>query len=200
MFILSIDVGIIHLALVAIELESDYLKRDEIIIEEELTTCELIDITELIVECNDVNCELYHDKIICDYVTHLFKKYRELFDKSNEILIERQPFGGISSVQELIMKEYRNKTKLISPTAMLNFFGILHIPYDERKKYTEKIATKYLEKFKTFTFNERNHDMADCLCILLYYLSMKRKEYKEKVKSENSKFIKSLDQFKYLNI
>jgi hypothetical protein len=60
--------------------------------------------------------ELYHDKIICDYMTHLFKKFKSVFDSVDQILIERQPPTGLVAVEELIMREYRNKSKLISPT------------------------------------------------------------------------------------
>ncbi len=133
---------------------------------------------------------------------HLFKKYRTNFDSAELILIERQPPTGLVAIQELIMREYRNKSKLISPNAMLNFFGILKFEYLERKVHTERIAMEYLGGLKTFIFNERRHDMADSLCILLYYLSVRRKEYQEKQKQlkfriENKDFITDMQQFKY---
>ncbi len=187
MKILSIDVGIINFAMVAVELSEDYLEREEVIKYSEIFLCELIDITELMSKCEDLECELYHDKIICDYMMHLFKKFRELFDSVDIILIERQPFTGLVAIQELIMREYRNKSFLISPRAMLNFFGILDFVYEERKVHTENIATEYLNEFKNFVFNERRHDMADSVCILLYYLSIERKSHFEMVEKDKNK-------------
>lgn len=201
MKILSIDVGIIHLALVYAILRPDYLSRLETIIEEEIVFCDLIDITQLIY-CNDKDCELYHDKIICDYMLHLFKKYRKIFDESDIILIERQPITGLVAVQELILREYRSKSKLISPNAMLNYMGILNIPYEDRKKYTEKFAMNCLGSLKVFIFNQRRHDMADAFCILYYFISLKREDYKNNEKEKehrfnNKKFIKNMELYLY---
>jgi len=200
--ILAIDVGLLHLSIVKIELAEDYLTRPEVILETEITFCDLIDITELVSECRDPMCELYHDKIICDYMMHLFKKFKSLFESVQLILIERQPPTGLVAVQELIMREYRNKSKLISPTAMLNFFGILHYEYLERKVLTEKIATEYLGSLKVFVFNERRHDMADAFCILYYHLSLERKKYQEIIEQKefeitNKNYISNLQQYVY---
>ena len=202
MQILSIDVGIVHLAMIKVVLESDYLSRSEVILDREITMCDLVDTVKLVSDCQDPDCDLYHDKIICDYMTHLFKKYKSVFESSDVILIERQPFTGLVAVQELIMKEYRYKSILVSPSAMLNSFGILHLEYDDRKVQTEKIAKKYLSDIKMFMFSERRHDMADALCILYYYLSRERKKAKQiledlEFKRDNSSFISNIQRFKY---
>lgn len=201
MNILAVDVGIINLALVNVKLSDNYLERSQNIIEEEITFCDLINITQLIY-CNDEDCELYHDKIITDYMTHLFKKYKSLFDNADVILVERQPITGLVAVQELFMYKYRNKAKLISPNAMLNFMGILSIPYEERKKYTEKFAMDCLGSLKVFVFNERRHDMADAFCMLNFYISIKKKNYNENKKKEehyehNKNFIINMQQYIY---
>jgi len=202
MKILSIDVGLLHLAIIMVNLADDYLIREEIIVEQEVLFCDLIDITELVSDCKDHECELYHDRVICDYMMHLFKKFKNLFDSANLILIERQPPTGLVAVQELIMREYRNKSKLISPSAMLNHFGILQYEYLERKVHTEKIAMEYLGSLKVFIFNERRHDMADSLCLLLYYLFLQRKEHMKKIKDEEdrvkfNKICLDIQQFRY---
>ncbi len=98
MKILAIDIGLIHLAMVAVNLQKNHLEREEVIIENEIYFCELIDISKLISDCNKSKCDLYHDKIICDYMTHLFKKYKSLFDDADKILIERQPPFGFVAV------------------------------------------------------------------------------------------------------
>jgi hypothetical protein len=187
MKILSIDIGITNFAMIQIELEEDYLERQEVIKHNEIIFCELINIIDVMNECSDKHCELRHDKIICDYVTHIFKKFKEQFDNSDVILIERQPPMGLVSIQELIMYKYRNKSILVSPNAMLNFFGLLNLDYSERKVHTEKIAEKFLNGFKHFVFNIRRHDMGDACVILYYYLSMRRKEHSKKIIQEENK-------------
>jgi hypothetical protein len=174
MKILSVDIGLIHLALVGVNLSEDYIDREEIIIDEEVYFCELINITQLINECDRDNCKLCHDKIICDYMSHLFEKYAEVFNDADKILIERQPPMGFVAVQELIMFKYRNKSKLISPNAMLKYLGILKFDYEVRKKYTERIAMDYLSGVKMFMFNERRHDMADAFCMIFYFVKDKK--------------------------
>jgi hypothetical protein len=188
--------------MVGINLESDYLTRDNVILDSEIFLCELVDITDLVRNCSDKECTLYHDKIICDYVMHLFKKFKNVFEEVDYILIERQPIMGIVSVQELIMREYRNKSRLISPNAMLKFYGILHFDYSKRKECTEEIANKYLSGIKMFVFNERKHDMADAFCIIYYFVSMLRTNHKikqEKIdfRTNNQHFFKTIEEFIY---
>lgn len=200
--ILSIDIGLIHLALLQVSLNSDYLTRNDVILEDEIILCEFIDITELNNNCQDPNCELYHDKIICDYIMHLFKKYKNVFESADIILIERQPPTGLVAVEQLIMYQYRSKSILVSPTAMLNYFNILDFEYLDRKKHTEQIAVKYLSSFKIFVFSERRHDMADAFCILYYYLSILRKNNIKKLenikfKEDNKNYISNLKKYIY---
>jgi hypothetical protein len=173
MKILSIDIGLFHLAMVAADLPDGHLDRDEVIIDEEIYFCDLIDITREFDYCEQPDC-VYHERIICDYMTHLFRRHKDLFDSADKILIERQPPGGFVAIQEIIMLTYRNKSKLISPTGMLSYFGILHFEYEVRKTHTESIAMDYLSGIKAFMFNERRHDMADAFCMIFYFIKDKK--------------------------
>lgn len=187
MRIISIDVGILHLGFLEAIVSDLFVSRTELLLSDEIIYCELIDITDLVRKCDDKSCELYHDKVICDYMSHLFKKYKSQFDSADVILIERQPLMGLCAIQEIIMLNYRNKSILISPNAMLNFFGILQYEYEIRKTKTVEIATPYLSQFKDFIFNERRHDLADSLCIMYYYLSLKRIEHTKKIEDSEDK-------------
>lgn len=180
MKILSIDVGIINFGMVGANLKDDYLERKEVILECEIFFCEYVDITQLGIECKDPNCVLFHDKLITDYMLHLFEKFKEVFDSVDKIIIERQPINGLIIIQELIIRKYREKSELVHPSSMHAFFGIRKYNCDERKEFTEKIATEYLGHLKIFVFNERRHDMADAFCILYFYLTKKRKEFENK--------------------
>lgn len=187
MRIISIDVGILHLGFLEAIVSDSFVSRPEVLLSSEIVYCELIDITDLMRKCDDPECTLYHDKVICDYMSHLFKKYKSQFDSADVILIERQPFMGLCAIQEIIMMNYRNKSVLISPNAMLNFFGILHYEYEIRKVKTEEIARPYISQFKDFIFNERRHDLADSLCIMYYYLYTKRKEHIKTIEDSENK-------------
>jgi hypothetical protein len=180
---LAIDVGIINLGMVGGEV--DDFGRQTVINPDEVNICKHIDITKLFGDClmdgklvND-DCKLYHEKNLCDYMMHLFAKYSELFNNADIILVERQPLCGIVSIQDLILREYRSKTLLISPNKMLNSFGILCYDYDHRKVLTTKIAEKYLSQFNVFENAERKHDMADAFCIMYFYITQKKNEYIE---------------------
>lgn len=208
MKVIAVDVGLIHFSIIGATLPDDYLTRDNVIEESDITMCMLIDITKLIYSCDDDDCKLHHDHVICDYMTHLFKKYDTIFESADIILVERQPLTGICAVQELILYRYRKKTTLVSPNAMLNYFGILHIPYENRKPLTVEIARKYLGNFEEFKTHKRQHDMADAACILYYYIDRARTKHSQKIAEEESelklannygKAVVSMKKFEYVN-
>jgi hypothetical protein len=197
MYILSIDVGIINLGIVGGNFDETFKLHNN-----SIDFCKLINITQCTDNCNSTTCTLHHDSCITDHMKHVFQKYSQQFNRAQLILVERQPLQGIMAVQELILCHFRNKTKLISPNSMHAHFGINVCDYDKRKEYVVKLATPYLNNFKEFTFNTRKHDMADALCILMFYMYGKHNEYEDKrMKDEwkkiNHKFIKNMNQFVY---
>jgi hypothetical protein len=180
MKILSIDIGIIHFSFVGCVVDTTYK-----LFISNIYVCKLINITELPTECNDPKCDLYHDKLICDYMSHLFKKYGKYFEEADLILVERQPLTGITSVQDIILFKYRHKCKLICPNTFHNYYQIGDFNREQRKEFFVKYATPYLSKFKSFCFNIRKHDMADAFCIMYYFLKIKENEYNIKKYHDN---------------
>lgn len=174
MLIMSIDVGIIHLAIIIAKLDDSW-KTDNS--DFEIIFCELIDITELNIECDNIHCKFYHDKVMCDYIDHLCFKYQKEFESADLILIERQPISGLVVVEQLIMHKYRSKTTLISPCSVIKYFGLSNI-YEQRKIQTVEMAHDKLADQKHFIFNERRHDLADAYVILLYYVSINKQSKK----------------------
>lgn len=174
MLIMSIDVGIIHLAIIVAKLNENWETSDS---DFEIIFCELIDITELNIECDNINCKFYHDKVMCDYIDHLCLKYKKEFESVDLILIERQPISGLVVVEQLIMHKYRSKTKLISPCSVIKYFGLSSV-YEQRKIQTVEMAHDKLADQKHFIFNERRHDLADAYVILLYYLNINKQTKK----------------------
>ena len=61
---------------------------------------------------------------------------------------------------------FKDKVILVSPVSMHTHFGMRHLNYEARKERTVEIANKYLNEEIPY---ERKHDIADALCMILYY-------------------------------
>jgi hypothetical protein len=135
----------------------------------------------VLAECNEAEVTpLYVQKVdltrfktkgaseLSDMIRSFVSEYTDVFDEADQVLIERQPPGGITSVEALLHYIFRDKAILISPVSMHKHFGIGHLDYEERKERTEIIAGKYLKDFKYYDRLQRKHDVADALCMVLY--------------------------------
>ncbi len=180
--ILSIDIGIINLALVNVNINDKYEIIDRPIVY-------LINLLNY----NNCHCNLIHSKNISSYMKHLFKEYENIFNDADIILVERQPLVGIKDVEQIINYEYQNKVILISPNSVHSYFGIGDFTYEQRKEFTTNFASSYIPDITNF---ERKHDIADAYCQLLYYLNL---QHKKQIKNniDNSKFSTDINQFKY---
>ncbi len=173
-YALSIDVGIHHLGI-------SYSKINEDFTLNEIVWIDLIDITKYTHRvCSKKDCQLHHTKTFSDWMEHLFQENNELFDNADFILVERQPPLGFVVIEQIIFNKFRNKTYLISPKNVHSYLNITRFDYDKRKEYSLKVANLYLsdyykEKIKMY---ERAHDIADTICMLLYWLDKSAKKYK----------------------
>lgn len=193
--IISIDIGIYHLGMTLAKVNDNWTINS-------IIDVNLINIQELMEKCCIHSCHLYHEKCLSDYVSHFIEKYKDTFQSADVILVEQQPPNGLIAIQELIRTYFRNKTIDVSPVSLHSHFGIGTLDYESRKVATEKIAYTYLSGFKNYIFQERKHDMADSLCILLFFLYKKHEEYKvNQLHLENQKryneVIENLNCFKY---
>ena len=139
---------------------------------------------------------------MADYMSHFFKNYSNLLNKSDYIVIERQPPMGLISIQELIRYKYRNKSILVSPNSMHCHYTMNDLNYEQRKIRVIKMTEGVLSKFENFKKVVRKHDISDALCIVKYFLFNKHNEYTEQKrleewKKQNHKFITNLKQFIY---
>lgn len=164
--VLSIDIGIKHLALTLVVLDDNFNFN-------ELLFTKLIDIT--VFDCLP-NCKLYHTKTFTDWISHLSLKYKDFFDKADVILIERQPPTGLVAVEQLLFSMFRHKSVLISPTSVHKFFKINIYDYDTRKEHSIKIASKYisLEEF------DRKHDVSDTVLFIVFWGCKMREDKKKR--------------------
>jgi hypothetical protein len=90
--------------------------------------------------------------------------HKILFQSADVILIERQPPGGFTNIQTLLHYMFIEKVILVSPVSMHTHFGMSHLNYEQRKERVESIASRYVT-----IEEERKHDIADALCMIVYY-------------------------------
>lgn len=183
MIIVGIDVGYTNLGLVSVQVDKEY----NII----PTFVKRINLRNVRCHCLDVP----HTNEVGDLVAHFIHVYQHLFDEADVILVERQPPGGLTNIESLLFYIFRNKIVLISPNSLQKHFGINFYEYERRKVEIEKLATPYLDTFQSFTGQVRKHDMADALCLILFYVADDKKRYLLKKNKKVS--INSFQEFLY---
>ena len=149
MKVLAIDIGYHNMGLVLAEsdagpkIEVEYVKKVSLEDYKYLKSNDMVDLVPLFVE-----------------------DHQEIFNTADKILIERQPPGGFTNIEILLHYMFKDKVSLISPVSMHTHFGMRHLDYDQRKERTVSIAEKYISDEIPY---ERKHDIADALCMIVYY-------------------------------
>ena len=120
MILVGIDVGYKNVGIVMAEcikekIDVKYFKR--------------VDITKI--KC-PLNCKLHHTNEVSDLVAHFVQHYKHIFEQADQIIVERQPPGGLTSVEALFHYIFREKVRLISPNSMHKHFGMGHLDYENR--------------------------------------------------------------------
>lgn len=169
MLIVSIDVGITNMGLVAAELSSEYKLSH-------VTVCRRVDIAR----CYNIDCKLSHDNFghLSTRIRHFIDQFSEVFDRADIVLCERQPPCGLQIVQELLMYALPD-LKLISPRSVHKFFGVGYLDYEGRKRAAVRLSESKLRSFPDFKEEGRRHDMADAYCILKFWIGTEGKKRRE---------------------
>ena len=190
--VLSIDIGITNLGYVysQFNIDTQFGSRYKANIYNENVELNLKsskqDIT--IIDCNRVDitnvkhcrvpfhlCKLHHDRCIPDYLDHFIQE-TSYFEQADVILLERQPPVGITNVQDLLFRLFRDKVKMISPSSVHKYFGMPSCDYDGRKRLSEELSSSYLCNFTSFTNNIRRHDIADAMLMTIYHYKTVKSE------------------------
>ena len=214
--VLSIDIGISNLGFVysLICLEREYtnvykrkigfcyseISKNRFIKNSSVLDCGRIDITHI--KHNAVSlcdCTLRHENCIPDYLDHFIQENQKMFDECDVILLERQPPMGIMNVQDLLFVKFRHKVIMVSPNQVHKYFN-LSTDYSERKKESERIATRYLEHFNSFTHSIRKHDITDAMCMIIFWSHLRNDEYQKTNQVVQNPSYLNLDHFKLQNI
>jgi hypothetical protein len=177
-YVLSIDVGIHHMAFVLLEVEKDYSQSTVVWFElMDITTFYHLDLQ------SKKQCKLFHSRTLSDWMSHIFSLNTELFDLCETVLIERQPPGGQIAVEQLLFFNYRSKAVLIHPRSVHAFFGWTE-DYEGRKRRSVQIFEHALEKNPRtwlkgeFATLRRRHDISDAYTQAIFYFHKKHVEYR----------------------
>lgn len=182
-YIVSVDIGIHHLALTLVETLHDYTLHD-------LVWFELIDITRFVHldPTSRHTCALSHTRTASDWLAHVFFLYHELFQLADHILIERQPPGGQIAIEQLFFFHFRSKAVLIHPNAVHAFFGWrvetddAEIRYQHRKEKSLQVLQYRLAQTPRTWLRDmlqefsRQHDIADAYCQIVFFAYQKHLE------------------------
>jgi hypothetical protein len=192
--VLSIDVGVQHLglSLALVNKENNTLIK--------IIDTNLIDITKFTHNvCSRKDCPLYHTKTFYDWLSHVFVEH-PCFEEADAILIERQPPGGFIVVEQIIFGRFREKTWLINPRSVHKFLGIGHFDYEGRKRMSEKAGNLVLSETlkKECEGYDRQHDISDSICQLLYWCNKQNYEYRLKEQKKLSQ-MKNVDIYAYMD-
>jgi hypothetical protein len=211
--VLSIDIGIVNLGYVYSEihlsppdlnkykaklLNNNYLlNKDTIKKNIHIIDCNRVDITRVIHKrISYCSCKLHHDNCIPDYLDHFIQETPH-FQECDVLIIERQPPIGITNVQDLLFKLFRDKVLLVSPGSVHKYFNLPRCEYDIRKEKSKNIAEEYLSSFGKFTNNIRKHDIADAMLMILFYYKTKMETVIDETK--NTHEILDFEQFRFKN-
>lgn len=172
--IVSIDVGVEHLGLVAADIGTAGKPWGLY----DIWCIGCIDIRMLRhVRVKREDCKLYHTSHISDLVDHFVQEYGSILDRASEILMEKQPPTGMCDVEALLFNRFRDKMVLMSATTMHAYHGIGHLEYDDRKAKTTEIGHRLLVVSPNvqceFEALERKHDVGDALAYLKMYIEKK---------------------------
>lgn len=183
MLVASIDVGIVNLALVV--LRATDAGRVEQVIHAEVADTRVMEHRVVSADA----CLLGHTKTATDRLTHFVQERAELLDACDVVLIERQPIHGHTDVQEVLFLLLRAKAVLVSPNAMHKHFDIQHFTYEGRKQRTVEFADAFFAHLPDSCYHQlqRKHDIADALCLALFWLHQQAAAHARKVEEARAR-------------
>ena len=216
LFIVAIDIGILHLGIAYAILNSFPFFFDFVV-----EGIALVNLTKIIndhhklMNVTKASCSLYHTNSLTDRLEHFFQAYSDILDSADEILIEYQPIQGLTAVFELIFSKYRHKVTIVYPISVHKHFGMTKGDYEKRKEESQEIASRCKMKDacrqefdrlvleakrneeKTSETGERAHDVSDAIIMLLYELEKRRKQFidEEKIRDEKETIAKAKSKF-----
>jgi hypothetical protein len=194
MLVVSIDVGIVALgiSLCEVTLEPDFVINRVI-------HCNTINLVQNCHQtCRKNKCKSFGEKTHSHYVKHFIKSFHQkYFERSKYILIERQPKGGYTSIEQLLNFFYEERCILQSPMTLHSWLGTIGAERVVKKAKTEAIALPYIQKNKGFlkqqqrqhkgdnVFLPSTHDICDTIAYVLLWLKTIKEEHERSIPLSN---------------
>lgn len=129
---------------------------------------EHVSLTDITKRCRNKNCTLNHSKNMVDRVDHFIQQHKEILDKADRVLLEKQPITGLIAVEQLLFDRLRDKVRFVYPMSLQSYFGMRHLQYEERKEFLVNKMWIMLEG-TIFEDVERKHDIADAMAMIMYW-------------------------------
>lgn len=178
--VMVLDIGVLHMGVCVAEVSEDFSQHN-------ILWVDLVNITKFVHRDIQVDeCPLYHSRNFADWIDHFVLEHLAFFEAADVILIEKQPPQGFVVVEQLIFSRWRHKTQLISPRQVHAYFHFGDADYEKRKQFAIKIADRELPPalLEQSHFYVRRHDIADCVCMLLFYMRRKARDWKREKRKE----------------
>lgn len=157
--LLGVDVGYTHLALALVTVAADYTQPH-------VSGFALINLAAHVHRRVPASaCRLHHSAMTADKVAHVVQEFAEWIAEAEEVVIERQPPGGMTDVEQLLVAATRDKARLLAPRTMHAHLGLSRLDYEQRKHATEAFACALCPALAAHTGLRRKHDIADAVCL-----------------------------------
>lgn len=158
MKLVAVDIGIRNFAMAMGDVDDD---NGDVTI----SRARRVDIT--VFACNRLTCDLQHKHMAADWVAHVVRRFSDEFGAADEVIIERQPPGGLRDVEQVLFQTFRHKARVLQPQTMHRHVGLgPSATYDTRKDKTVEVASKYYPVLTT-RFADKPDDVADAICLLV---------------------------------
>jgi len=174
-FILSLDIGAINMAYVFCQLSP--IEVDDMdgmtYVPTPLATDRLSIVNCIHNHVSAAECTLHHSSNWCDRVAHFVAELRHILPHSPDIvLIEKQPPLGFVQIEQLLVSTFRDKMVLVNPITVHTWLGLKHgqSTREWRKEVAIKTGGHYLAQFSQYSNDDRKHDMADAMTMILFYI------------------------------
>jgi hypothetical protein len=117
-------------------------------------------------------------------LSRVLDRHRLDFLRADVVVVERQPPGGILSIQAVLFDRFQSKIVLAAPQTMHKHHGLRGLDYEGRKRAVESIACGLFDDtacLPMFSKLPRKHDVADAACYVAWYAAKWRKKQQKNI-------------------
>lgn len=119
------------------------------------------------------DCKLRHESVCVDWVDHFLQENSHITNLVSVVIIERQPPGGHTAIEQLLYDRLRDKSILVQPISLHKFTDTIGTDYEVSKAIRVKRFRSLLDDDMVEKFNQmgRAHDVADAGVMCEWWIS-----------------------------